>query len=246
MLYINQIQTLFRQLMPTGRAFKGPVGGYLDKLNNALSISENKAYMDGLSTFDSMLLDSAENITTAFISDATYGGTDASDWERRLGLIDGTGLPMASRVALILQQYNYPGTVLERDNYRFIQQQLQLAGFNVFVYENRFWNGSAWITKDPVSILGSGLTANELADHQLGDAQLGGGYDNLVANSIDPEVDARFNVGQNLRSTFFIGGNNLFLNPMAYVPLAQLQQFRQLILKLKLVETVAYLFVQYI
>ncbi len=237
--------------MPTGRAFKGPVGGYLDKLNNALSISENKAYIDALSTFNSMLLDSAANITANFIVDYGYGGTDASDWERRLGLIDGTpllttmGVPvgMEARVSLILQQYNYPGTILPRGFYLYVQSQLQLAGFDVYVYENRFFIGGQWVTQAPATIIGGGLTSNELADHELGDAQLGGGYDKLVANSIDPAIDALFNVGANLRSTFFIGGATL--GAFAYIPTNQEQQFRQLVLKLKPTQTVAYLFVVY-
>lgn len=232
--------------MPTGRAFKGPVGGYLDKLNNGLAISENKAFTDAISIYNDMLLDSPESITANFIIDANYGGTDASDWERRLGLIDGTGLPMDSRVALILQQYNYPGLVLERDNYKYLQSQLQAAGFDVYVYENRFFISGSWQTINPLSFVGSGAaTQNELGDHELGDAQLGGGYDNIIANSIDPVVDSSFNVGSNLYSTFFIGGPNLNTSPWAYVPLAQQQQFRQLILKIKPVQTIGYLFIVY-
>ena len=254
MLLINQIRDLFRQLLPTGRAFKGPVGGYLDKLNNALSISENKAWADALSTFDSAIPDNINgNFTHA----------DATDWERRLGLIQyspfaytyipqhyphpplavPTQPPLAQRLAAIQQQYNYPDDVLPRGYWLYIQQQLQAAGFNVYIYENRFFVGGNWITKDPVSIIGGGITANELADHELGDAQLGGGYNNIIANSIDPHVDAAFNIGPNMRSTFFVGGATL--GSWAYVPRVQLQQFRQLLLKLKPVQTVGYLFVIY-
>lgn len=233
MLYIDQIRNLFRQLMPTGRAFKLPVNGYGDMLNNALSISENKAWTDALSTFDSMLADNSN-----FTED------DALDWERRLGLINGTGLDLAQRKLLILQQYNFPGDILARGYWLYVQQQLRAAGFDVYVYENRFFEFGVWVTKNPIEIAGSGgVDLNELADHQLADAQLGGAWGALVVNSILQSVDASFNVGSNLRSTFFIGGATL--GAYAYVPLAQERQFRQLILKLKPAQTVAYLFVSY-
>jgi len=233
MLPITQIQNLFRQLMPTGRAFKGPVNGYLDTLNKALSISESVAWRDALSTFDSMLADNA-NFTV----------DDATDWERRLGLINGTGIDLEQRKLLILQQYNFPGTILARGYWLYVQQQLQAAGFDVYVYENRFYEMGNWITKSPIEILGGGIAENQLADNQLGDAQLGGSYNQLVANSIEQSIDANFNVGSNLRSTFFIGGATL--GAYAFVPQALERQFRQLILKLKPAQTVSYLFVVYI
>lgn len=232
MLPITQIQNLFRQLMPTGRAFKGPVNGYLDNLNTALSISESVAWMDAISTFNSMLADN-----DSFTED------DATDWERRLGLINGAGLTLEQRKLLILQQYNFPGTILARGFWLYVQQQLRSAGFDVYVYENRFYDGVNWTTKTPVEILGSGIAENQLADNQLGDAQLGGSYNALVANSIEQSIDASFNVGNNLRSTFFIGGATL--GTYAYVPQVLERQFRQLILKLKPAQTVAYLFVVY-
>ena len=241
MLFIDQIRDLFRQLMPTGRAFKGPVGGYLDDLNNALSISERVAYSNAISTFDSAIPDNINgNFTTQ----------DAADWERRLGLTQYNPTPapgyiptLQTRLQAIQQQYNYPGNTLPRGFWKYVQDQLQAAGFNVWVYENRFFIGGQWVTKNPVDIIGGGITSNELADHELGDAQLGGGYDNLIANSIDPAVDASFNTGSNLRSTFFIGGATL--GTWAYIPLAQQQQFRQLVLRLKPTQTVAFLFVIY-
>jgi len=232
MLWITQIQNLFRQLMPTGRAFKGPVNGYMDKLNTALSISENVAWRDMLSTFDSMLADNAN-----------FSEDDATDWERRLGLINGTGLPLSQRKLLILQQYNFPGDILARGYWLYVQQQLRAAGFDAYVYENRFFEMGSWVTKTPIEILGGGGTQNQLADNQLGDAQLGGSYNMLVANNIDQVDDANFSVGSNLRSTFFIGGATL--GAYAYVPINQERQFRQLILKLKPAQTVAYLFVIY-
>lgn len=233
MLPITQIQNLFRQLMPTGRAFKGPVNGYMDTLNTALSISESVAWKDALSTFNSMLADN-----NSFTED------DATDWERRLGLINGSGLDLETRKLLILQQYNFPGEILARGFWLYVQQQLRAAGFDVYVYENRFYELGSWITKTPIEILGGGITENQLADNQLGDAQLGGAYNLLIANSIEQSIDSNFNVGSNLRSTFFIGGATL--GAYAYIPQELERQFRQLVLKLKPAQTIAYLFIVYI
>lgn len=227
--------------MPTGRAFKGPVNGWMDGLNNALAISENKAYTDALSTFDSMLADNA-NFTVE----------DATDWERRLGLINGTGLPLQARIQLILQQYNFPGTTLPRAFWKYIQDQLQLAGFNVWVYENRFVDiGGHWVTKNPatdfggigVSAIEHGLMPDTATTLEHGDAQHGGIWNNIVANYIDLSIDINFSISPNLRSTFFIGGPTL--GSYAYVPTLQMQQFRHLILKLKPTQTIAYLLVVY-
>jgi hypothetical protein len=232
-IYLEQIRTLFRQLLPSGRAFKGPVGGWLDGLNNALSISESVAVTDSLSTFDSMLADNAN-----------FTADDATDWERRLGLINGTGLPLSARMQLILQQYNFPGTTLPRGWYLYIQSQLQAAGFNVYVYENRFFIGGQWVTQTPQAIAGTGgVINNEYGQRNYGQGNYGGTWGNKIANSINPLVDADFDIGNNLRSTFFIGGPTL--GSYATVPLAQLQQFRQLILKLKPVQTVGFLFIVY-
>lgn len=243
MLYIDQIRDLFRQLLPTGRAFRGPVNGYMDTLNEALSISENKAYIDMLSIFNDMILDNVGNVTANFINDATFGGNDASDWERRLGLIDGSGLPMATRVNLIVQQFNYPGSFLWRGNYLYVQSQLQLAGFNVFVYENRFFVNPNWISKSPLAITGGVGVDDQHGDFEHGDGVHGGVYGQIVANSILNSVDLSFYVSPDYNSTFFIGGPTL--GSFAAVPAALEQQFRQLILRLKPVQAVAYLFVVY-
>lgn len=253
MLYIDQIKSLFRQLMPQGRAFKGPVNGYMDKLNNALAIYEAKAFTDALSTFDSAIPDNING-------DFTHA--DATDWERRLGLIQyspdaystvtrpfplppiqvPTQPPLPVRLQAIQQQYNYPDNIFPRGYWLYIQQQLRLAGFDVYLYENRFFISGSWQTKTPLQIIGGG-SSNELADHELADAQLGGAYNNIIANHVEPILDSTFNPGANLRSTFFIGGPTL--GSWAYVPLIQQYQFRQLLLKLKPTQTIGFLFVIY-
>ena len=76
----QKIMALTRQLYPTGRAFKMPAGGWLEKLHHALGISEAKAYNDAVSLLNGLLPDNPN-----------FTEEDASTWEVRLGMIDGTG-----------------------------------------------------------------------------------------------------------------------------------------------------------
>jgi len=242
--------------MPTGRAFRGPVNGYMDKLNKALSISENVAWGDMLSTFDSAIPDNINgNFTHA----------DATDWERRLGLIQYSPFaytyvpqhyplnpiavptlpPLSQRLLAIQQQYNYPGATLARGNWHYIQTQLQAAGFHVYIYENRFFVGGNWITKNPVTIAGGGGFLNvQYGQKKYGQTNYGGTWNNIIVNNLILQDDLQFQVGNNLRSTFFIGGSTL--GAYANIQRVRMNEFRQLILKLKPVQTVGYLFVNYI
>lgn len=234
----NQILKLAGQLYPTGRAFKRTVGGYREALDKAFASSEEVALADALSTFDSTLPDN-DNFTA----------NDATDWENRLGIIVNTDATLADRKKGIIQKINYPGDTPARSYYLFIQEMLQLAGFNVFVYENIFSDGmGGFITKDPTT-LGAGGTPNQHGDFQHGDRQHGSYFANFVANKLNQAEDASFDVGYNLRSTFFIGGEKVgaaYNGEVADVPVERKDQFRQLILQLKPVQTVGYLFINYV
>jgi hypothetical protein len=84
---------------------------------------------------------------------------------------------------------------------------------------------------------------------QHGDMQHSSGegleYNNKVVNSIDKEQDFQFRTyGGELKHTFFIGGSPL--GTFASVPASRELELRQLILKIKPVQTVGFLFVNYI
>lgn len=232
---LTQNIQLTKQLLPKGRAFRGPESGALDTLIAALSISEQVAYRDALSTLDSLLPDNAN-----------FSIDDATDWERRLGLPNGSASPLATRMLAIARKLQHPGNIPARQHYLYVEGQLQAAGFTVYVYENRFPDGmGGYVTDTPQNLAGgSGVNALQHGEAQHGDSQHGGAWGNMVVNSLDENTDASFNVGNNLRSTFFIGGATI--GSYAFVPIARKQEFRQLILKLKPAQTVAFLFVTYI
>lgn len=230
----DSILALTRQLYPKGRAFKMPADSFFERLHTALIVTEAAAFSGILSILDSALPDNMN-----FTSD------DASDWERRLGLIVSPSVPIAQRKAAIIRKINHPGTIKARQNFKYLEGQLQAAGFNVYVYENRFEYGGQYDTMNPLTLSGGiGADPVQYGDGQYGDFQYGTRYTNLVANHIDQDRDASFGVGDNLRSTFFIGGSPI--GSFENVSAARKNEFRQLILRIKPAQTVAFLFINYI
>lgn len=258
----EKIEKLSAQLYPTGHAMR--TIGWKKRLHAGLALSEARAFDAAVSTLSSILPDNDD-----------FTAQDCSDWERRLGMITNLGTDLADRKAAILLKMNYPGTLRARQNYRYVEAQLQAAGFNVYVHENRFSiGGGNYETQSLVDIVADTYgDLSQMGSGQLGDFQLGGGYDiavstlmeqvqlgdwqmgdsqlayrykkeYFVANHISETQDEPFNIGTNLRSTFFIG--DAYLGEFADVPAARKDEFRQLILKLKPTQTVAFLLINYI
>jgi len=234
MSFQDRILKLSRQLYPTGRAFRMRENGILYRLHRALALSEGRAYGDMISTLDSILPDN-DNFTA----------DDATAWERRLGLITNGSVPLADRKLAIIRKMNHPGNIPARENYRFLQKQLRDAGFDVYVYENRFaYGGGGYFTQNPLDLSGGlGIIGSQHGDFQHGDQQHGGYFGNLVVNYLDEVLDSSFNVGPNLKSTFFVAGPYL---SFADVDINRKLEFRQIILRTKPVQTIGYLFINYV
>lgn len=231
--YGDQIIKLTKQLYPTGRAFKLNPGGYHDTLHQGLLVSEEQAYTDALAIFHSLLPDN-----NFFTTD------DATDWERRLGMISNPLVSLANRKAAILRKLRAPYTNKGRGYYLNLERELQDAGFNVYVFENIFFNYPyTETTVNPALLNGNILTQSQHGDKQHGDAQ-SAYLNNICVNHIDESRDIIFDIGVNLRSTFFIGANPL--GTYANVPIARKNEFRQTILKIKHTHLVAILFVNYV
>lgn len=231
----DKLLALARSLYPRGRAFKMPVGGFLESLHIALGLSEERFYNDAISILSDILPDNAN-----FTSD------DATDWERRLGLITNLSTSLSDRKLAIKNKLNQPGVNPAKQNWRYLQEQLQNAGFNVYIFENRFGSAGAYMTKTPIEVSGDSsiITAYEHGEFEHGELEHGGDYNNKVANNIDESKDRSFDFGSDFRSTFFIGGTPV--GTFANVPLSRRDEFRQLILKTKPTQTIAFLFIHYI
>lgn len=226
---------LVRQLYPSGRAFRLPQNGIWHRLHRALNISLAQAYTNATAILYAILPDNS-----------SFTADDATDWEVRLGMISNPNVSLADRKLAILRKMNHPGKILARQNYRYLQAQLQAAGFDVYVYENRTPDGmGGYTTLNPITVSGGvGVFIRRFGMYRFGMFRFGPYYRNIIANYIDEATDWQFDIGSNLRSTFFIGGNTL--GTFADVPAARKDEFRQLILRIKPVQTIGYLLVNYV
>jgi uncharacterized protein YmfQ (DUF2313 family) len=226
MSILEKISKLTKNLYPNGRAFGLFDGAVLSEFNEAIAQKESEVYQDALSILDSALPDN-ENFTS----------DDAEDWERRLGLITNDLVSLEDRKLAIARKMNFPGNVNARQASSWIEYQLRLAGFDVFVHEN--FNGT-----DPGDLFAGDFVDNiEHGTFDHGEFEHGGLYNNICANSINAEDDYYFDWGSNLKCSFFVCGENI--GDIANVDADREQEFRQIILKTKPVQTIAFLMVNY-
>lgn len=250
-ILIQKLVTLTKQLYPKGRAFKIPEDGWFYRLHKGLAKSEAVAFNEATGILDAILPDNPN-----------FTAENASEWERRLGMIDGTGVDLESRKLAIKRKMNHPGTMKPRENWMNLEHQLQAAGFDVWVHENPDaigpWDALVNVDYgehgeyehgeiehgDDLSYYADLFIFAEHGEIEHGEIEHGGYiYTNKVVNYIDEDKDATFNEGGNLVATFYIGGETF--GTFADVPEDRKSEFRQLVLILKEVQTVAYLLVNY-
>lgn len=233
---MNIAETLLRlqkRLFPTGLAFRVPVNGNKEKLLKGTNVTLEDAYSDALGVLDGILPDNAN-----------FTAEDATRWERRLSIDIGTGTALEDRKLAIKRKMNHPGSIRARQNWRYVQSQLQLVGFDLYVYENRFPDGfGGWETQSPYDYWSGGFVNLEHGMVEHGPYQHGGYIEDVVFNSLDNEVDQTFSIGANPRSLFFIGGPTI--GTYGEVPSVRRIELRQLLLRLKPAQTGAILFINY-
>lgn len=232
---LSKILILTKQLFPQGRAFRIPAGSDAEKLHTSLSKQEAELHDDGLSIFNSILPDNDQ-----------FTATDSSDWERRLGLISSSSVSLADRKLAVARKMNHPGEIKARQHYLYLEGQLQAAGFDVYVHENRFpLYPSGYETQNPRDVYGpTGWVSNQHGQFRHGQRRHGQYYSDMVVNHIDVELDKKFKIGSNLKYTFFVGGETI--GTFANVDADRRLELRQLILRIKPVQAVGYLFINYI
>ena len=214
--YIGTFEKLNEQLYPTGRAWWKQKGSVFFKLHQALAMSESR--------LQSAIIDSQNSI----LAD-NYNISDISieRWETVYGIVSkGT---RAERIALIKQRQSFPGAVLARQSSSYIQQQLQLAGFNVYLYYDGTFNPVA--AKHGLFKFGSTKHGQTAISYSI------------LANNVQEDRDAGF-VANDLKSVFYIGGATL--GAYASIPLARKNEFRELVLTLKPAHMSAFLFINYV
>lgn len=229
---INNFKKLTNQLLPTGRAFR--LNGWGDALNSAIAGVEFQFYSDTISILDSLMPD-----TDRFTED------DCTNWERILGLATGANNTLDERKSAIYRKMSNPGVNPAKGHYLVIQEQLQLAGFNVYVHENMFASyPTGWETVNPATLNPAILSEGQhggVSQHGNGQSHY---LNQVIANSIYNEVDITFNIGDDLNNTFFIGDSTL--GTYANVPASRETEFRQTVLQLKQTHKIALLFINFV
>ncbi len=259
-MIFDKFIALTKQLYPTGRAWRLNIGGVFENLHKGLAVSEAQVYEDAVSILNSTIPDNDE-----------FSEDDATDWERRLGLITNIEVSLEDRKSAIIRKLNFPGNTPSRQHYLWLQRQLRLAGFDVWVHENlegispeeilfylaevaehgEFEHGEF---EHGVAFDSSLFSIYTTSAPQHGEFEHGEfehapdfnflEYKNKVVNYIETEKDAAFIVSKGYRGSFFIGGETL--GDFANVDANRINEFRQLILKTKPAQKVGYLFINYI
>lgn len=225
---------LASQLYPTGRAFYMKKGGVMNNTHLAFNRSFIRLVEDAKATIDSTFPDN-ENFTA----------DDCSLWEYRFGMVTDTSLSVQQRRAAIYRRMSRGRNIPARQHKNYIEAQLQLAGFDVYVFENGFIEGGVKVYKKPEDII-AGLAGEvqhgENSQHGIG-MQHGGGNSQVIANSYKP--NEIYSVSdERLWATAFVGGSTL--GSMAEIPAKREEEFRELILKLKPAHLVFFSFVNYV
>jgi hypothetical protein len=232
---------LSKQLYPNSNAFNYVEGGILSRLIKALNLSYGRAYNGSASIYDSMIP-----------HNSNFTSEDADILEANYGIYSTAGTSLADRKLAIRFKMGYPINDEPRCNHEYITASLQAAGFNVKVYENRFWVGSPATleTEMPQTILGLPAAGEAmLGAFQLGQVELAGKWiDNgitLAVNYLEEAEDAMFAIGSNYRNTFYVADPSNIIT-FATIPISRRTEFRQLLLSLKPAQTVGLLFISYI
>jgi len=228
----NLLEVLNRlsvQLYPTGRAWYRPENGVWDRFHGALNVSFARLIEES-----KLLLD--QNIP----DNVNFSENDAELWEYRLGLITDSGTSIELRRLAINRKLGHPNNIKARQHPFFIQDQLQKAGFQVYVHENTV----PYRTPNEILAIATLETPHGDSLQHSDSTQHGGGNFDLIANSVDVLESYAIGGTQNLRATFFIGGPNL--GEFASVPEQRLREFKELVLKLKPAHLVAFTFINYL
>lgn len=205
-------------------------GGILYRLHRAIGTIQKQAYNDALQIGNDMLPDNP-----------LFTVQDAHDWYRRLGIYDSGSVPFADMKAAITQKMSWPVTPLNKQNAAFIQEQLQLAGFNVYVYENKFPGPLT-----PGEVMNNTHGRSISGYFQSGQNQYGqldsSGVVSKIFNYLEPEKD--IDEPLTLRSLFYISGSPI--TSVATVPASRQTEFRQLVLQLKSAQMMAVCFINFV
>jgi len=218
---------LASQLYPTGRAFYMLKDSIMNKIHLAFNMSFIRLLNDANSTIDS-----------TFPDNENFNIDDCALWEYRFGMVTDLSLSVADRRKAIFRRMGRGRNVPARQHKNYIEYQLQLAGFDVYVHEN---TRPFQRPQDIISMAVATVDHGGTTQHGIG-LQHGGGSSQVIANSY--KTNESYSVDDSkLWATFFIGGK--ILGDMANIPPKREEEFRELVLKLKPAHLVAFTFINF-
>ena len=225
---VSSFSDLSSQQYPTGRVW------YMSENSNF------KAFHEAINTsFARLIEDSNLSLDKMLPDNDNFDENDAELWEYRLGLITNINTDLELRKASIKRKLGHPNNVKARQSASYIEYQLQLAGFNVYLHENTLPYRTP---SDIVEISSNLIVHNDTLLH--GNSIIHGGESfDVIANSIEPNEQYSYGDDSNLWSTFFIGGPNL--GDIATVPIDRQREFKELVIKLKPAHLTAFTFINY-
>lgn len=235
MTAIDRIVKLYQQLFPTGRAFRLYENGNNLRFHTAIANGRAKFNNDTKSTLESLLPDNSH-----------FTVDDATDWERRLGMVSSPLVDLETRKAAIFRKMASPGVNPARSGAAWLEYQLQQAGFDVYVYENRFPSyPSGWERITPEEFNANIFEEVEHGVFEHGQLQHKYYYNSIIANSIDNDVDVEnFNNITDFGASFFIGGPTF--GTYANVLATREIEFRTLVIGQKQTQAIAFAFINLI
>ena len=176
------------------------------------------------------------HVQNSFMPDNTFFITeDAVKWESVLGVFPPNGATLNERKSAIFQKLASPNNTESRNTLVYMQFAIQLAGFNLYLHKS---NGQS------PDFVANTITQAQHGDFQHGQITHGAGFTNIVANSVEASTDATFDIGTNYNQVFYIGAS--VRGDFANVSMARQEELRRLILNLKPVESIAFLFINYV
>lgn len=220
-VFADLLLRLKKQLYPTGRAWIMPKSGIFEKVNKALAYSESRIYSAVLNVLNSVLPDNNN-----------FSEQDAINYERVYWITVSENTSLEDRKKAIIRKMTHPGNIPARQSYLHLQNQLQEAGFDVYIHE--------YITNqnNPIPAISGMFKGGQTTHGNLGILN----YD-IIANYNNKNRDANF-VTSNLYSTFFVGGETF--PSRANCESSREKELRNLILKIKPANTYGFMLVDYI
>lgn len=223
--------------LPNGRAWR------LYKTNN----DKNNIYklFEAIGEIKAICYHKIMGIMSMLIPDNdNFTAEDATKWEDIMAL-DSNITDLDSRKQIIYQKMSQGGNSRYKLSAKYIEHQLQIAGFNVFIHENRVLNTTTnkYEWEDWSSYVTT--TSYQYGEVEYGDIEYGQQKTTgVLANYVDETKDEQFTIGSNHAYLFIVGGATLGTH--ASVDSTKKDALRKLILRLKPLNTACIMLVNFV